>query len=730
MLYVAAAINIVLMVLTLTAYRRRMVHFWFVLLTGGAALWAIAINGFLFVAGDVATSMVWAKLYYLAGAAIIYALLEFSLHFPRPLQIHRSVHLGLLVLFIAMSGLALIDGGVINQVTVEATTKIVQLNSLHYAIYVAYYALLAFVTAVCFAHGMVVMRRRHRRRIMRMLTIMAFGIGISLCFGAWFNLILPLFGDYSFIWAGPPFAIVFAVASLVAIVQQGILDIRQAVARAVVYILLISALISLYSLLVYGLLQNVLMPVTQSPVYVAGQIAVAVFLALTVQPMRQFFDRWTNKIFYRNTYDSDIVLDSFRDVVTSEVRVEALAAGVLRILETTLHARAVSLYVYDDARRLYGAGQRLTDRQREVREQLAHAIPMTMPVVVDRYMLDGKANARLLSQFATGKISVAVQLTVSHQRIGMLLLGDKEDGRPYDAKDRRLLTTMADELVLAIQNSMRYQEIESFNTTLQQRITEATKELRASNMQLQKLDQAKDEFVSMASHQLRTPLTSVKGYISMVLEGDAGKITPMQTQLLTEAFASSERMVHLINDFLNVSRLQTGKFMLDARPVDLAKIIGQEVDSLKTVAGSRNLTLQYRPPSRFPILYVDEGKLRQVVMNFIDNAIYYSREHTAIKVKLALEGTDVLLEVHDTGIGVPESEQAHLFSKFFRATNARKQRPDGTGVGLYLAKKVITAHGGSMVFSSVEGEGSVFGFRLPVKKLVAAPASDTDELNN
>jgi signal transduction histidine kinase len=202
----------------------------------------------------------------------------------------------------------------------------------------------------------------------------------------------------------------------------------------------------------------------------------------------------------------------------------------------------------------------------------------------------------------------------------------------------------------------------------------------------------------------------------------------MQRQLLDEAFTSSERMVHLINDFLNVSRLQTGKFIVDQKPVDLAKIVTQEVESLKTTAKAHDLKLRFRPPSYFPVLYLDEGKIRQVLMNFIDNAIYYSREGSVITVELALTEGDAVLKVSDTGIGVPEAEQSHLFSKFFRASNARKQRPDGTGVGLYLAKKVIIAHGGAIVFESIEGEGSTFGFRLPVKKLSSAPANNPDKL--
>src|SRR5690606_33647937 len=162
----------------------------------------------------------------------------------------------------------------------------------------------------------------------------------------------------------------------------------------------------------------------------------------------------------------------------------------------------------------------------------------------------------------------------------------------------------------------------------------ATKELRKNNEELKRSDEAKDEFVSMASHQLRTPLTSVKGYISMVLEGDAGKITPMQRKLLGEAFTSSERMVHLIGDFLNVSRIQTGKFMLERNLVNLADLVEDEVQGLKGTARARLLTLRYRKPSRFPSLYIDGDKIHQVIMNFIDNAIYYSAEDTTITVRL------------------------------------------------------------------------------------------------
>jgi signal transduction histidine kinase len=201
------------------------------------------------------------------------------------------------------------------------------------------------------------------------------------------------------------------------------------------------------------------------------------------------------------------------------------------------------------------------------------------------------------------------------------------------------------------------------------------------------------------------------------MEGDVGKVTPQQKHLLEEAFISSERMVRLIGDFLNVSRLQTGKFVIDKRPVDLAKLVAQELEGLTPNATARNLKFIYKKPKNIPILDLDENKIQQVIMNFSDNALYYSKENSTIKVSLRVVDGQVEFTVKDSGIGVPADQQAQLFNKFFRATNARKQRPDGTGVGLFLAKKVIDDHGGKVMFESKENKGSMFGFQLPIKKL-------------
>ena len=731
MLFVTASVNLLLMFMIVAAYRPRAVHAWFGLLTGAAAVWAIAINGFL-TTSEPALATLWARIYYVAGALIAYALLEFSLHYPRVIPVKRWTQVLIALLFAGLITTLLMKGGLIHEVVVSpGVANNVNLNIPLYYLYTAYYVVAVSSASWLFVAGIIDARRRRGRRMSRLLTVFGLCIAISIIGGMWFNLILPLLGSYSYIWAGPPCAIVFALAALVAITQRGILDLKQTFVRTVVYAAVVVALIAVYSVVVFGVLQLFLPSNSSRGVQVVVQTTIAVLLALMVQPLREFFDRVVGRVFYRNTYSIEDAFDQLRDITSNEVKTAALATKTLDALQELLHAERLGLYVFGDQRkRIYTTAGKLTDHQRYLWDELATLVLPTMPRVIDRQTVEQLTQPRLEHVFNGAHLQVVVRLSVRHQPVGLLIIGAKRSGKHYGPKDIRLLTTVADELAIAVQNSLRFEEIQVLNATLQERISEATKELRTSNRQLQKLDEAKDEFVSMASHQLRTPLTSVKGYIDMVLQGDAGKITPMQHQLLSEAFTSSERMVHLINDFLNVSRLQTGKFMLDRRAIDLAKVVGQEVDALRTTAGSRELTLQYHPPSRLPILYLDEGKLRQVVMNFIDNAIYYSREHSTIKIRLAVEAGDVVFEVHDKGIGVPKAEQAHLFTKFFRAANARKQRPDGTGVGIYLAKRVISDHGGSMIFSSSEGEGSVFGFRLPVKRLSTAPADDADQLNS
>lgn len=534
-------------------------------------------------------------------------------------------------------------------------------------------------------------------------------------------ILVALFGNTSLIAFAPAYTLIFTITFAYIILKHHLFDIRLVATRFIAYLLLLLFIGGIYGLgaVVLSLVITGVQPDLVQVVASAGIVGV---LVLFVQPLRAFFNRVTRAVFYQDAYDTKNVLDHLTSVLVLSTNTNILAKNSMEILKNALKVEYITMLLLDD---MGTSGKKLISvgaGKKQLPEFLHETLVNTPTMVVADTL---EASDALRKKMQHSNIQVIARLETQGGVVGYCFFSYKTSGSAYTQRDIDLIRIACDELAVAVQNALRFEQIQDFNETLKHRIEEATKELRTTNSQLQRLDEAKDEFISMASHQLRTPLTSVKGYISMVLEGDAGKIGPQQKQLLSEAFASSERMVHLINDFLNVSRLQTGKFMLEQRAVDLTKVVTQEVESLQTTVKMHDLRLKFKAPSYFPTLFIDEGKIRQVIMNFIDNAIYYSRENSTITVNLSVVDGDAVLEVHDTGIGVPKEEQPHLFGKFFRATNARKQRPDGTGVGLFLAKKVIVAHGGSMVFHSVEGGGSTFGFRLPVKKLSAAPTSES-----
>jgi signal transduction histidine kinase len=156
----------------------------------------------------------------------------------------------------------------------------------------------------------------------------------------------------------------------------------------------------------------------------------------------------------------------------------------------------------------------------------------------------------------------------------------------------------------------------------------------------------------------------------------------------------------------------------------LANVIEGEVLQLKETAAAKDMTLSYDQPKSFPTLMLDETKIRQVIMNFVDNAIYYTPAGGKITISLVETEKSVEFRVKDNGIGVPEAEQHNLFNKFFRAKNAQKARPDGTGLGLFMAKKVIVAQGGALLFESKMGKGSTFGFSFAKAKLLIEEPSE------
>ncbi len=530
------------------------------------------------------------------------------------------------------------------------------------------------------------------------------GFFISILLGVFFNLILPIAGNYNFVYLGPASTLILIGVMAYAIIKHRLFDIRLVIARTIAYFLVLATLGLTYGYFVFGFVDGFFPDTGTTQLQQAFYTISAVFLAFTFQPLKRFFDRLTDRVFYRDKYSSEDTLNKLGKVFVAKSTSFDLLDDSLKIITDTLKVEFGRLVIVDKGniyRTAHIGSKEDIAVQIDDLNKFSHQIN-----VLDE--VERSAERDVLRDLYT---YVVVRLSTRENLVGYLLLGEKRSGAIYTQQDINLLEILSQELAVAIQNAKSYEEIQAFSETLKKEVDEATAELKETNKRLVKLDEAKDEFISMASHQLRTPLTTIKGYLSMLLDGDAGKIPKKQKDFIDLAFVSSQRMVHLISDMLNVSRISTGRLTIDKDSLDLAAVVESELEQLHRQAEAHEVELRLHRPDESIDIELDENKIRQVIMNFTDNAIYYSPKGT---VDVYIEEKDGFAEfrVEDNGIGVSEEAQKQLFTKFFRAENAQAVRPDGTGLGLYMAKQVIEAQDGEIIFKSKEGEGSTFGFRF------------------
>lgn len=261
--------------------------------------------------------------------------------------------------------------------------------------------------------------------------------------------------------------------------------------------------------------------------------------------------------------------------------------------------------------------------------------------------------------------------------------------------------------------------------TLAQRL--AT-ELAGANARLERLDKMKSEFVSIASHQLRSPLTSIRGYVSMILEGSYGDVSDKTKEILTHVSDSARHMALSIDDFLNVSRIEAGNMNYDIVDADLRGIVEDIVSDMQPVSVERGIPIEFKTAFEgAAVVKLDIGKTRQIVQNLVDNAYKYTKGTGAIEVTMRKDQATkkVHIDVKDQGIGLSPESIANLFEKFERAKNASTANVSGSGLGLYIARTMARAMGGDITVASPgEGQGSTFTLTMPLNGIEATWAKN------
>ncbi|MBL8030245.1 MAG: PAS domain-containing protein [Candidatus Doudnabacteria bacterium] len=298
----------------------------------------------------------------------------------------------------------------------------------------------------------------------------------------------------------------------------------------------------------------------------------------------------------------------------------------------------------------------------------------------------------------------------------------KEDGSAYAKEERPLYKAINEKHMLTDQVFFHYSsgKISPLRVYVapvpdfEGKITSAIILIEDINKEYQ-IDKAKTEFVSLASHQLRTPLSSINWYTEMLISGDAGKLTAQQKEFLSEIYISSRRMAELVTTLLNVSRMELGTFDVTPEELSMPEIIDKEIEFLTLQLKNKRLNLRSNYESRLPKVKVDPKIISIILQNFLTNAIKYTPEggKIAVKVSQKKEPGDTIISVSDSGFGIPQDQQEKIFSKMFRAANIRSKSTEGNGLGLYMVKMMAEKTGCKVWFESRENKGSVFYFSIP-----------------
>lgn len=514
--------------------------------------------------------------------------------------------------------------------------------------------------------------------------------------------------------AGSLSFLVFIGTTAYAIIKHRLFDIRLAIVRSIGFILTVGIMSAVYSLLILGvgapLLTNGRITLVTNSTQLFLLVPPTIIAALTFHSLQTFIARVTRGVFYQDLYDTRDTLDALSDALLSSNDIDIIMARGLRVLSAALRPSHSLFVVLDDQGKPYRtqlAGRPAVTDQAELLQK-AHELK-------DRVSTkDTQPDGTWPRQFEDEDIVLVLRLGNAKHHVGVLFLGPKQNGRIYSRQDTELLNVSAKNFNIAVENAKKYEQIAAFADTMHKEVLHATTRLRHANSELKTLDAMKDDFISMASHQLRSPATSVHEAIQMLSQD---YLAPADRKKIMElAEASSERLVGVITDMLSIARIQAGHFTLEETDVNMTELVDRAILEASGLARQKHIGVQFKSPKQPIHLSADRAKLNEIMSNYLENAIKYSPENSLVTVSLHKDGDAVRFEVADAGIGVPLSERKDLFKKFYRAANARKEQPNGNGIGLFVVKTVAEAHGGDVYYRPLE-VGSLFGFRIPVHRI-------------
>jgi signal transduction histidine kinase len=343
---------------------------------------------------------------------------------------------------------------------------------------------------------------------------------------------------------------------------------------------------------------------------------------------------------------------------------------------------------------------------------------------------DNNGKVLLINEVAADLLDVDQKASIAQDWLTLVSLFD-EQGNPVLPQDRPIYQTLqsgkrVNQTFIYVKKNDKKVSLSITSTPVIQRDPVLDKEIVIGAIGIirditkeKEVDRMKTEFISLASHQLRTPLSAIRWFTEMLVGGDAGELNAEQKEFAKNIDDSTQRMIDLVNSLLNISRIESGRIMIDPKPTDLKELVEDIVKELRPKLTEKQQNLIISVHQELPKITIDPKLIRQVYLNLLTNAIKYTPNGGEISVFISKKGDEVVSQVTDNGYGIPKSQQAKIFQKFFRAENIIKVETDGTGLGLYLIKAIVESSHGKIWFESNEGEGTTFWFTLPFSGMVA-----------
>ncbi|EKD84987.1 MAG: Sensor protein [uncultured bacterium] len=547
------------------------------------------------------------------------------------------------------------------------------------------------------------------------LKYLIFGITLTFILAITTNFIFVVFLKLtSFVALGPLFALILVGFIAYAIVKHRFLDIRLVVARSVSYFLLmlIAGVFYASGLFVVGTF------ITKQPNTSTNLITstiLALIIALSFQTFLRFFEKLTDSIFYKDHYSPQLLLSALGRIMASTLNLNELSTKLLKELVTQIKISGGYIVIKHNLSPIkiiaVGVEKQVQFKEEEIQLLIRQAGEENIII------FEELSESGIKTIMRENNLSIILPLVMEGESMGAILLGGKSSGEIYSEEDINLLKILGPEAAVAIRNGLSYEEIKRFNIRLSEEIKSATVDLQEANSRLKTIDKLKDDFVSIASHELRTPMTAIRSYAWMALHRSDVLLSQNLEKYVTRILISTERLINLVNDMLNVSRIESGKIEIKPEPVDLILLIKDIIDEVYFSKSEEKKISFMVLEKQTPKVFADPEKLRQVFLNLVGNSLKFTPNGGRIIFDFFTDGRVVETSVTDSGVGISKEDLSKLFNKFSRLDSSytAAATSGGTGLGLYISKNLVQLmHGKIWASSEGLGKGTTFTVSLPV----------------